>query len=143
MIKNILKNKKIIHPFILWLFSIGLFDLIIILSQKDSQSITNIESNVILLPFILGIISFGVFVINLEKIFHQQFEKVKASILSAFSFIFFLVFGIGLIIASLIIADKKFNQQIAKQTKASKNTLITSDLRLGSQGEEVKYYKQF
>lgn len=63
---------------------------------------------------------------------------MKASILSVFSFIFFLVFGIGLIITPLIIVDKKFNQQIAKQTKASKNTLITSGLRLGSQGEEVK-----
>ncbi len=133
--KKIFKNRKTIIFFFLWFASIVLFDLIFFL-KKDSQELTSIELLFFLLTIGVGIISFIVFILSLDKFFHQKYPKVKASIFSSLSFIGFLIFGIGLTISPFILFNKP--QEIVKSTQASKNTLISSPLKLGSTGEEVK-----
>jgi len=131
----IFKSKKIIISFFSWLFSIFLFDLIIFL-KKDSESLTSIETIFLLLTIVGGVISFIIFIVSLEKLFHEKYKRVKASILSSLSFIVFVIFGIGLIITPLVFFNK--NKEMVKPTEASKNTLISSPLKLGSSGEDVK-----
>jgi hypothetical protein len=131
----IFKNKKIIISFFSWLIFIFLFDLIIFL-KKDSESLTSIETIFLLLIVGGGVISFIIFILSLEKLFHEKYKRVKASILSSLSFIVFVVFGVGLIITPFIVFNK--NKEIIKPTEASKNTLISSPLKLGSSGEDVK-----
>jgi peptidoglycan hydrolase-like protein with peptidoglycan-binding domain len=53
------------------------------------------------------------------------------------SFIFLLIFGVGLIATPLTYFSNK-NESLIKSAKASKNTLIASGLKLGSNGEQVK-----
>ena len=136
--KNILKNKKIIISFFSWLAFIFLFDLILFLKffRKDNESLTSIETIFLLQAVGGGIISFIIFILSLEKLFHEKYPRIKASIFSSLSFIVFVVFGVGLIIAPFIVFNK--NKEIVKPTEASKNTLISSHLKLGSSGEEVK-----
>jgi hypothetical protein len=113
----IFKSKKIIISFFSWLFSIFLFDLIIFL-KKDSESLTSIETIFLLLTIVGGVISFIIFILSLEKFFHEKYKRVKASILSSLSFIVFVIFGIGLIITPLVFFNK--NKEIVKPTEASK-----------------------
>ena len=131
----IFKSKKIIISFFSWLFSIFLFDLIIFL-KKDSESLTSIETIFLLLTIVGGVISFIIFILSLEKLYHEKYPKIKASIFSSLSFIIFVIFGIGLIITPLVFFNK--NKEIVKPTEASKNILISSPLKLGSSGEDVK-----
>lgn len=131
----IFKNKKIIISFFSWLIFIFLFDLIIFL-KKDSENLTSIETIFLLLTIGGGVISFIIFILSLEKLFHEKYKRVKASIFSSLSFIVFVIFGIGLIITPFIVFNK--NKEIVKPTEASKNTLISSPLKLGSSGEDVK-----
>ncbi|MCM8787528.1 MAG: hypothetical protein NC935_05685, partial [Candidatus Omnitrophica bacterium] len=134
---SLFKNKKIIYSFIIWLFSIGLFDVIFLL-KKDNQSTTNAEFLFLGITIIAGIISFLVFILTLGKIFYQKYQSVKASVLSTFSFIFFIIFGHVLVYVPFNILGFYKNPQIIKPTQASKNTLIFSGLKLGSTGEDVK-----
>ena len=131
----VFKSKKIIISFFSWLFSIFLFDLIIFL-KKDSESLTSIETIFLLLTIVGGVISFIIFILSLEKLYHEKYPKIKASIFSSLSFIIFVIFGIGLIITPLVFFNK--NKEIVKPTEASKNILISSPLKLGSSGEDVK-----
>jgi peptidoglycan hydrolase-like protein with peptidoglycan-binding domain len=131
----IFKNKKIIISFFSWLIFIFLFDLIIFL-KKDSESLTSIETIFLLLTIGGGVISFIIFILSLEKLYHEKYPKIKASIFSSLSFIIFVIFGVGLIITPFIVFNK--NKEIVKPTEASKNTLISSPLKLGSSGEDVK-----
>lgn len=128
-------NRKIIIFFFLWFASIVLFDLILFL-KKDSQKSTSIELLFMLLTVGFGIISFIVFILSLENFFHKKYPKVKASIFSSLSFIGFVIFGLGLIVLPFVLFNKP--QEIVKPTQASKNTLISSPLKLGSLGEQVK-----
>jgi len=132
---SILKNKKIIISFFSWLAFIFLFDLILFL-KKDGEGLTLIETVFLLQAVGGGVISFIIFILSLEKLFHEEYPRIKASIFSSLSFIVFVIFGVGLIIAPFIVLNK--NKEIVKPTEASKNTLISSPLKLGSSGEEVK-----
>jgi len=131
---NIL-NKKIIISSISWLLSIGLFDLILI---NQENMLSNLELLLIFSILAIGSISFFSFVINLEEVFHSKYSKVKATILSIFSLLFLLVFGIVLAVTPLVIFNKSSIPQIVNTTEASKNTLISSGLKTGSNGIQVQ-----
>jgi len=136
-LKNFLNNKLILS-FFLWLSSIGLFDLILFLKQKDNKFFTNIELVFLSLVVVTGVVCFIYFIILLEKYFHLKYHRVKASIFSSFSFIFFLIFGIGLLVSPFILTNKNKVQEGIKPIEASKNTLISSGLKLGSKNDQVK-----
>lgn len=135
MIK-ILKNKKLILSFFIWLLSIGLFDLFF--SLKKVGNYTNIELIFLAQIIGIGIVSFIIFILTLERIFHKKYSNLKARIFSSLSFIFFIIFGLSLIILPLVILNNEGSSELVKQTQASKNTLVSSGLKLGSSGEEVK-----
>ncbi len=131
------KNKKLIISFIVWLSSIFFFHLILLVKNNQTNW-TEIEIGLFILTIILGFISFAIFILSLEKRFHKKYPSVKASIYSMLSFIGFLIFGLSLVMVPLFLYEKLNNKEIVKQTQASKNTLISSGLKLGSQGEQVK-----
>ena len=132
---NLFKHRKILISAFSWLAFIFLFDLIIFL-KKDGEDLTSIETVFLLQAIGGGVISFIVFILSLEKLFHKKYPRIKASIFSSLSFIVFVVFGAGLIITPFVFFNK--NKEIVKPTEASKNTLISSPLKIDSSGEEVK-----
>lgn len=135
MLKFFNQNKKLILSFLFWLLSIGLFDLFFYL--KKDYNYSNIEFIFLLQIIGIGIISFIIFILTLEQLFHKKYTNLKGRVYSSLFFIFFLILGLGLIFYPLSKFNNKENN-IVKETQASKNTLISAGLRLGSNGEDVK-----
>jgi len=132
------RNKKTLFSFFLWTLFIGLFNGVFFLKQKGLELMLIEELLFLFFITIFGIVCFSYFTTNIEKLFHQKYPRIKASIYSCFSFVFFLAFGLGLVIVPLFLVKNNQSQKIAKSAEASKNTLIASGLKTGSTGEEVK-----
>ncbi|MEM4711401.1 MAG: peptidoglycan-binding protein [Candidatus Woesearchaeota archaeon] len=129
------QNRKLILYFLFWLLSIGFFNLLFYL--KKDYDYSNIELSFLLQIVGLGVISFIFFILTLEQLVHKKYHNIKARVYSSLFFVFFLILGLGLIFYPLSKFNNKENN-IVKETQASKNTLISAGLRLGSNGEDVK-----
>lgn len=132
-----LSNKRVLWYFFFWLLSIGFFDIISILKLHENK-FTNVELLFMILTVLVGVVFFVLFIINLERLLHRKYFNVKASVLSALSFLVFLILGIVLVTAPLAIVNNVYKTNVAKTAEASKNTLISSQLKLGSNGKEVQ-----
>lgn len=136
---RLLKNRKIIFSFIIWLFSIGLFD-VIFLFKKEIQLLKNIEFLFLTIIVIGGIIAFLVFILNFKNLLSEKYSPLKANILAFFLYTYFLFFGFIILIFPFIKNNEfpKVEKTSNKQEQVLKKFLISSELKLGSSGEDVK-----
>lgn len=136
LFKNI--NKKIILSFLLWLLSISVFDILFFI-RGDLFLFTNFEVIFLVITIIMGSISFLIFIFSLGSIFYKKFSLIKALFFYFISFCFFIFLGFLVFVLPFGSVGNYYKKEVSiPPVKASKNTLITAGLKLGSSGEEVK-----
>jgi len=121
--------------FVLWLLTIVIFDESIFL-KLNQQEWSSLELIFTFLDITIGIVAFGYFIISVEKTFHKKYPSLKASILSILAFFISSFGGILIVFLPFIFFSKTIS--ITNPVTTSKNILISSDLKMGSSGEQVK-----
>lgn len=122
-----------IIAFIVWLYTIGFF--ILTLQNRASMKWSTFDLVLLFGNIGLGLLAFLFFILKFEQAIRKKFKGVIASLLSIISFFGFLVFGFILSLGPLVLLNKNLpNSQVEVQN----NRILSSGLKIGSTGEEVK-----
>jgi len=118
-----------------WLSSIGVF-LYIFSLKGDVQNLTSIELYSTFATVIIGIISFCGFVLSIESYVKKKYPRILAGFISIMAFLVSLGIGIGIVFVGLNFLSNVEKKPI--EAEKSNYTLLTSPLKIGSSGEDVR-----
>lgn len=132
------RSNIALNHFLYWIVSIIWFDCsLFILQENSSKYLLFFGLGGLLITAITGFINFYLFVSALSKEFHNKFSNTKAEFLSFFAFILFLIFGLMLIFMPFYLKTQINTRTTLEEKKPLKNILITSGLKVGSEGISV------
>ncbi len=123
--------------FVIWVISMSAFAVTVTLSQNYSQR-PDLELIAIMAAFLIGIVSWGIFVRRIDKSIRKKFKKQIAFLLSIFSLCISFIGGIAFVLILLIVLFRSTSKSTVPENKIAGYTLISNELKKGAFGNEVK-----